>query len=183
MDVTVRRGTADDARALARLRWAWGVDEKEDTGLGRDEFLDLFATWVVDHLATHLPFVVEVDGRLAGMAWLMLATRPPTPSQPDRRTGDVQSVFVVPELRNGGVGATLLGAVLAEARERGLYHVTVHSSGRAMPFYLRSGFEDTGRWFEWVPAVPAVTPAGTPVPPATASPGRDGPAGQATSTG
>jgi len=25
-------------------------------------FLELFTTWTIDHLATHLPFVAEVDG-------------------------------------------------------------------------------------------------------------------------
>lgn len=149
MRVTVRRATATDAPALARLRWRWRVEERGEPGVDRAVFLDFFTTWVVDHLATHLPFVAEADGQLSGMAWLMLADRVPHPGSIDRRTGDVQSVYVVPELRNSRVGAALLDAVLREARDRELEHVTVHSGDRAVPFYLRRGFKDGQRWLEW----------------------------------
>ena len=150
MQVIVRRGTAVDAPALARLRWRWHVEEN---GTGdRDAFQEYFVAWVVDHRATHLPFLAEVDGRLSGMAWLMLANRVPSPATPDRRTADVQSVYVVPELRNSGVGAALLDAIVREARDRELEHMTVHSSTRAVPFYERGGFRNTGRWLEWRPA-------------------------------
>ena len=151
MHVTVRRATAIDAPTLARLRWRWRSEERGEVGTDRATFLEFFAEWVIDHLATHLPFLVEVDGRAAGMAWLMLAPRVPTPGVMDRRTGDIQSVYVVPELRDSGVGAALLGALMDEARNRELVHVTVHSGDRAVPFYLRAGFKDGQNWFEWQP--------------------------------
>lgn len=151
MRVTVRRAEAADAPALAELRWRWRADERGEPAADRDAFLKSFTDWVVDHLDTHLPFLVDVDGRTAGMAWLMLADRVPSPMLPDRRTGDIQAVYVVPELRDGGVGTALLAALLAEARDRGLEHVTVHSSGRAVPFYLRNGFVREETWLQWQP--------------------------------
>jgi len=156
MEIIVRRGTAQDAPALARLRWQWRADARASGAsasnpatVDRATFVDFFSTWVVDHLATHLPFVAEVDGRLAGMAWLMLPDRVPSVSNLDRRFGDVQSVYVVPELRNAGVGAALMAAVLAEARARELEFVTVHSSERAVPMYERAGFRAGQRWLEF----------------------------------
>jgi GNAT superfamily N-acetyltransferase len=151
--VTVRRATAADAPALARLRWQWRTDERAESrpDLHRDTFCDFFASWVIDHLDTHLPFVVEVGGRLAGSAWLVLADRVPSVNRPDRRTADIQSVYVVPELRDSGVGGALLAALVAEARARELEHVTVHSSERAVPFYLRGGFEQDPRWLQFTP--------------------------------
>jgi GNAT superfamily N-acetyltransferase len=149
VNVTVRRGTAEDAPALARLRWRWRVEEREATSdVSRESFVDFFTAWVIDHLRTHLPFVVEVDGALAGMAWLMLSDRVPSPDRMYRRTGDVQSVYVVPEHRNAGAGATLMNTVLAEARTRELELVTVHSSERAVPMYKRAGFRDDHTWLE-----------------------------------
>jgi GNAT superfamily N-acetyltransferase len=148
---TVRRGSAADAPALARLRWRWRAEERGERGTDEASFLESFAAWVVDHQSTHLPFLVEVDGRACGMAWLMLATRVPHPASAHRRVGDIQSVYVVPELRNTGVGAALIDAVLTEARDRGLQFVTVHSSERAVPFYLRSGFADGQNWLHWTP--------------------------------
>ncbi|MFK3983861.1 GNAT family N-acetyltransferase [Micromonospora sp. NPDC050397] len=154
MQATVRRATATDAPALARLNWRHRVEEGDQTvtpGTDRATFLDYFASWMADHVSTHLPFVAEVDGRLAGVAWLMLAERVPSPMRLDRRTGDVQSVYVVPELRGRGIGTALLDAVLHEARDRELEHVTVHSGTRAVSLYLRSGFRDGQRWFQWRP--------------------------------
>jgi GNAT superfamily N-acetyltransferase len=151
VEVSIRKATAADAPALARMRWQWLVEKHGQAATDRAWFVEFFTAWVIDHLPTHLPFLLEVDGRTAGMAWLMLADRVPSPSRMDRRTGDVQSVYVVPEFRNGGAGAALIEAVLAEARNRELEHVTVHSSERAVPFYLRSGFADGQRWLEWRP--------------------------------
>ena len=97
-------------------------------------------------MATHLPFLAEVDGDAAGMAWLMVADRVPASAGQRRRFGDVQSMYVVPELRDRSIGAALLEAVLAEARGLALEHVTVHSSDRAVPLYERAGFRHGRSW-------------------------------------
>ena len=145
----MRRGTAEDAPALARMRWRWRVEERQAAaGVDRSTFVDFFTSWVIDHLPTHLPFVVEVDGALAGMAWLMVSDRVPAPGLMYRRTGDVQSVYVLPEHRNSGAGAKLMEAVLQEARDRELEFVTVHSSERAVTMYQRAGFAHNARWLE-----------------------------------
>jgi GNAT superfamily N-acetyltransferase len=147
MEVTVRRGTVDDAPALAQLRWQWEVDEHGATpDVDRAAYLDQFTRWVLDHRATHLSFVAEVDGALAGMAWLMLGDRVPAATRMHRRFGDVQSVYVVPEHRNAGIGANLMAAVLREAG--GMEFVTVHSSERALTMYRRAGFGHNARWLE-----------------------------------
>jgi GNAT superfamily N-acetyltransferase len=151
MHVTVREATAADAAALGGLRWRELTEERGYTGTDRVAFLDLFSTWVINHLSTHLPFLAEMDDEVVGMAWLMVADRVPTPARQLRRCGDVQSVYVVAELRDSGIGAALLEAVLAEARKLDLEHVTVHSSERALPFYQRVGFQHDQRWLRWRP--------------------------------
>jgi GNAT superfamily N-acetyltransferase len=102
--------------------------------------LPAYAAWVAAHAETHLPFVAEVDGYVAGAAWLHVAERVPRNDSMDRRYGDVQSVMVRAEYRNQRIGAALTAAILAEARTRNLSHVTVHSGRRAVGFYLRNGF-------------------------------------------
>jgi GNAT superfamily N-acetyltransferase len=156
MRVIARGATPADLPAMGRLRWRWRVDERGalgGAGTEKDEaeFVAYFTGWVTGHRATHTPFVVEVDGEVCGMAWLMAADRVPAPELTDRRTGDVQAVYVAPERRDAGVGAALMDAVLAEARRRGLEHVTVHSSTRAVPFYRRAGFVDGETWLDWRP--------------------------------
>ena len=151
MQVTVRRASADDAAELAGLRFRWTAEESGRRELDKGAFVDAFSAWVNEHIATHLPFLVEVDGDVTGMAWLFVADRVPAPERQHRRFGDVQSVYVVPELRGRRVGAALMEAVLAEARRLELEHVTVHSSDRAVPVYQRAGFEHEQRWLRWIP--------------------------------
>jgi GNAT superfamily N-acetyltransferase len=151
MQVTVRRATAGDAAALAGLRLAAlaeGSGYAAPDGVG---FMALFSAWVRDHLSTHLPFVAELDDAVVGMAWLMVAERVPSPERRYRRSGDVQSVYVLPELRDREIGAALLEVVLAEAGRLELEHVTVHSSDRAVRLYQRVGFQHDQRWLRWEP--------------------------------
>ena len=108
----VRRGGPADVPVLAALR---------DIGA---EQIDAYAAWVAAHAETHLPFVAEVDGVVVGAAWLLVAERVPGNGSLDRRYGDIQSVSVRAEFRNRGIGAALMAAILAEARDRRLMHVT-----------------------------------------------------------
>lgn len=141
MTVTVRIGDAGDAEALAALRWRRVTEERGYDGDNRQEFVAALRDWMAAHAGTHLPFVAEKDGAVVGMAWLMVGVRVPTPGSYERRFGDVQSVFVVPELRNDGIGGLLVEKLRKTADEMGLKHVTVHSSERAVPFYRRHGFD------------------------------------------
>jgi GNAT superfamily N-acetyltransferase len=140
--VIVRKAGVADVAALAELR-----------GIEADQ-LQAYAGWVAAHTETHLPFVAEVDGRVVGAAWLLVAERVPGNGSLERRYGDVQSVMVREEHRNRGVGAALMAAILAEARTRELLHVTVHSGRRAVDFYLRNGFDHHRQLLLWEPPSP-----------------------------
>jgi GNAT superfamily N-acetyltransferase len=151
MQVNVRRASAGDAAALANLRLQALIESRGHRGPDSGAFVDAFASWISAHLTTHLAFLAEVDGDAVGMAWLMVAERVPSPQRQHRLFGDVQSVYVVRELRNRGIGAALLKVVLAEAGRLELEHVTVHSSDRAVPLYQRASFRHDQRWLRWIP--------------------------------
>jgi GNAT superfamily N-acetyltransferase len=138
--VIVRTAGPADVAMLAELR-----DIEPDK-------LAAFADWVASHAGTHLPFVAEIDGYVVGAAWLLLAERVAGKESMDRWYGDVQSVMVREEHRGKGAGAALMTAILAEARTRGLQHVTVHSGRRAVGFYLRTGFSHHRQILLWEPA-------------------------------
>jgi GNAT superfamily N-acetyltransferase len=147
MDVVVRQGTAADAAGLAALRWRWRVDERGEGGdMDRQSFMEFFISWVGAHTSDHLAFVAEADGRLAGMAWLCVTDRVPSPRSLGRRGGDIQSVYVVPELRGHRLGAQLIEAVIRHARQAGLVYLTVHSADTAIGFYGKLGFLHNEQW-------------------------------------
>ncbi|MFG1869236.1 GNAT family N-acetyltransferase [Micromonospora arborensis] len=147
-EVTVRRASDADAPALARLRWRRAVQERGYQGDNLDELVETLGDWMRGH-PEHRAFVAEAAGEAVGMAWLAVLDRVPTATRYARRGGDVQSVFVVPELRDRRVGALLMSAVLDEARRLELEHVTVHSSTRAVPFYERNGWTHDPEWLSW----------------------------------
>jgi ribosomal protein S18 acetylase RimI-like enzyme len=147
MAIEVRPAAPDDVPAVAALRWRWVTEGRADAPVAseRDAFVAGFTAWARDHAATHTCSVVADGDRLLGMAWLAEVPRPPSPGREDRRSGDLQSVYVVPELRGRGWGGRLTAAVLAGAAALGLEHVTVHSSAAATSLYLRAGFTDDPR--------------------------------------
>lgn len=147
MRVIVRRASVDDAGALAGLRYR-STDEAGRPA--ENSFVDALSAWFSNHVATHLPFVAEADGVVVGVAWLLVGERVPS-SERRRRFGDVQSVYVLPELRNQHIGTALLEAVSAEAGRLRLGHVTVHSSDRAVSLYQRAGLRHERTWLSWTP--------------------------------
>lgn len=150
--MTVRRASDADAHALAGLRWRRATQERGYQGDNLEEFVATLGDWMRGH-PEHQAFVAEADGEAVGMAWLAVLERVPTADKYARRGGDsdIQSVFVVPELRDRRVGALLMSAVLDEARRLELEHVTVHPSPRAMPFYERNCWGHDPEWLSWSP--------------------------------
>ncbi|QIS39806.1 GNAT family N-acetyltransferase [Clavibacter capsici] len=139
--ILIRAAGAADMPAVAELRWRWSVDEggvapaTDPAG-----YVAATAAFAAAHPRSHRCHVAERDGVVVGLAWLALTDRPPTPDDLSRVAGDVQSVYVIPELRGSGTGSRLVAALLDDARATGCRYVRVHSSPRAIPLYARAGF-------------------------------------------
>jgi len=142
-DVECRQATERDLPALAALRFRWRHGERGEEGMDEAEFAAALAGWGAEHAASHTPFVAMDGDEAVGTAWLALVERVPSPAQHTRLGGVVQSVYVVPERRNQGVGEQLMRAVISTARDRSLEWLIVHPSRRAVPFYRRLGFTGT----------------------------------------
>jgi ribosomal protein S18 acetylase RimI-like enzyme len=79
----------------------------------------------------------------------MVATRAPRPAQPgEARTWYLMSMWVSPDLRGSGAATRLVDAVRDQARRSGADRIRLwvtDGNERAMAFYVRLGFEPTGR--------------------------------------
>jgi len=137
----IRSATPEDLPAVARLRWRW-VSEMSDTSddSGREEYVEALVEWADAPSATHFCFVAFEDGELIGMAWLALAPRVPSPGSLRRNNGEVQGVYVVPELRGQEIGGQLIGLAVAAAERAGVERTVVHSTEAALTAYERAGF-------------------------------------------
>ena len=141
-DVDIKPASVSDLVAVGGLRW----DSLEENGGQpddtRESFAARFAAWAAGHDSTHTCFVAvtTADREVVGMAWLAVTLRVPSARAFDRASGDLQCAYVVPRLRDAGIGARLVLAVLERASALGLERVTVHSSPGAVRFYERAGF-------------------------------------------
>ena len=121
----------DDIGHLAALLSRFAGDEGA-AGVEQIFARDLLSWWRA-HQDSHVPFLAMLSSTAAvGMAWLAVTARVPRPGSMRRRSGDLQSVFVVPER-----------GVLQHASALGLEHVTVHSNQHAASLYERAGFTST----------------------------------------
>ncbi|MET9019557.1 GNAT family N-acetyltransferase [Actinopolymorpha sp. NPDC004070] len=142
MTIKIREATQAETAELARLRWRSTFERQPgpEPVDGLDDYVRSFSAWWErreDYVA-----VVAADGtRLVGVGFLALAGRVPVPGDLDRRTGDIQSVFVLPDYRGQGIGSMVVRALVDHGRERGCSRVTVHSGTRAVPVYERVGFQ------------------------------------------
>lgn len=144
-EIIVRPARDADLPGVADLRWRWVHENGETPTVTRDEFGHAFAAWVRENRASHRCVVAVRGETVLGMAWLAVLRRVPTPSAPRRLSGDVQSVYVLPRERDGGIGGRLVDSVLRLAADLRLERVTVHSSSRAIRAYERQGFASSPR--------------------------------------
>lgn len=85
--------------------------------------------------AVSLHALARVDDRIAGCARLL----------PD---GHIGRMAVLADLRRSGVGSALLGALIGQARHRGIRRLQLHAQVHALPFYARAGFVAEGPVFD-----------------------------------
>lgn len=136
----MRAARPDELTAVAGLRWRWVEEVHGSVPVPLAEFAPRFAAWAADNAASHRCSVAVRGGEVVGMAWLGVVVRVPHPRSFDRASGDLQCVYVTPAERGRGVAGRMVGDVLAAARDLGLERVTVYSTERAVPSYVRAGF-------------------------------------------
>ncbi|GAA0210771.1 GNAT family N-acetyltransferase [Saccharothrix mutabilis subsp. mutabilis] len=139
-DIEVRAARPRELAAVGELRWRWVEEVHGSVPVPPAEFVPRFADWAAANTASHRCSVAVRDGVVLGMAWLGVVARVPHPRSFDRASGDLQCVYVRPADRRRGVAGRLVGDVLAAARDLRLERVTVYSTERAVPSYVRAGF-------------------------------------------
>jgi GNAT superfamily N-acetyltransferase len=139
-DVVIRTATPADISALAALRWRWALPEKAAEPDALRAFDSALEQWMTLRREVSVCKIAVLDGQFVGMAWLAVFDRVPNPDDLHRRSGDVQSVFVVPEYRGLGLGRRLMEAICGAADDLGIRKLTVDSSDEAVPFYEHIGF-------------------------------------------
>ncbi len=148
-EVVVELASDADHEVLAALQWRWRVGEWHGApACDQAEFTQALQTWMQHHQDTHDGFIARMDAEVVGMAWLAVFDRIPTPVKLHRLGGHVQSVYIVPEHREQGIGGALMRRLINRARELGLSWLLVHPSELSFAFYRAHGFEAADDFLE-----------------------------------
>jgi GNAT superfamily N-acetyltransferase len=140
----VRRAAPDDADLLARHRASVWHEVGDHSLESMKAQVPIWSAWFRDALAdgTYVSYIVERDGEAIASGSLLVHVAIPRPGSPSDREGRVQSVYVVPHARRGGVARSLMAEIMAYARAAMLIRLTLHPSDEARPLYAALGFED-----------------------------------------
>lgn len=144
MTLKLRDAVETDLRAVTALyarEVEGGTATFETTPPSLDEMTERFAA-VQRHA---LPWLVaEIDGAFAGYAYVS-----PFRPRPAYRYGVEVSIYVEDHARRRGVGRTLLEALIARTRDRGLRHLIgaisdSDTSAASIALHRALGFRDAG---------------------------------------
>lgn len=141
-EIEISLARPDEYPAVAKLRWEWESEGDAKPPGDLETFAKDFAEWAQRNADVFRCIVVRRNGTVIGMAWLAVAARVPVPGNMSRAGGDLQSVYMSPRARGGGLGGRLIAEVFAEARRLNLKKVTVQTTTASKVFYSRNGFID-----------------------------------------
>ena len=82
------------------------------------------------------------DGSIVSLALMLVSEKPPNPRFPHGRIGTVFNVFTVPEHRRRGLARQVMGALVEDARLRGLDLVELNATDDGYGLYKSLGFSD-----------------------------------------
>jgi GNAT superfamily N-acetyltransferase len=138
--LTVRIATIADARGILEAHYS----AVHSTAAG-DYPLEVRTAWAmpvtperIDQYSKHAlsnetTVVADVDGRIAGFGAIVGANN------------ELRAMYVAAAFGRRGVGSELLRELETIAKEQGCSELHMDSSLTAAPFYLRHGYEETGR--------------------------------------
>ena len=123
----IRLARREEREALEALQWRASLANETDRPHleANPDAIDLPAGQIADGQV----WVAEIEGRLAGFAALI--------------EGELDGLFVEPDLWRSGIGAVLVETVTHEARRKGLT-LSVIANPAALGFYERCGFAVEG---------------------------------------
>lgn len=146
--IKYRKLTPEDVETFIELRICQLVEE------GAEETMDL-RPYLRDYYARHLSdgtFVAWLaleDGKIIGTGGMSFVEKAPYFGCPSGRIGLLSSMYTRKEYRRRGIGKTLLGKVVEEARAYGCGAVQITASDMGALLYADFGFRRNGNFMQY----------------------------------
>ena len=142
----VRRASAEDAPALALLRWQCRAGSGPVTETAT-RFLPRCERWMAERLSRHERWrcwIAIEQGRPLGCIWLELFEKVPNPASEAEEHAYVTALYIVPEERHTGLGGALLEEAVGECTRRRLDCAVLWSTPQSRRLYQQHGFATDG---------------------------------------
>ena len=145
MDYMLGTATHDDIPQLIELRMAY---LHADFGELEPETDDAIESSLPDFFERHLEHDLlaytmrDECGTIVSIALMLTSEKPPNPRFPHGRIGTVFNVYTAPEHRRKGLARAVMGALIEDAKTRGLDLVELNATDDGYPLYRSIGFED-----------------------------------------
>jgi GNAT superfamily N-acetyltransferase len=110
-----------------------------------DAFVGRAAPWIAARLAGEVWrawVAVDADEGIVGHVFVQFVEKIPNPVPESETLAYLTNLYVVPRLRNHGLGARLLQAALAACDAMDVETTFLRPSNGSVPLYLRHGFTD-----------------------------------------
>ena len=143
MNLQYRIATSADLSQIADLRWRLRVDDEPVSDRGSYErfIADFVRVCETEWSPNEITHWIAADGKkVVAVMSIALVRKLPSPDNLRDRWGYISNSYVLPEVRNAGVGERLLMAIKDWASAENLELLVVWPSERAYPFYERAGF-------------------------------------------
>jgi ribosomal protein S18 acetylase RimI-like enzyme len=141
-DVTVRKATSKDSKALAEARYAFR--EEINTAVSeRGPFIERCLRWMNENLGNERwhCWVATLEGKIIGNIWLEVVDKMPNPAAEPEEHGYITNFYVKPSARGERIGSQLVSAATEWANKRGIHSLFLWPTTRSIDFYKRNGFE------------------------------------------
>jgi GNAT superfamily N-acetyltransferase len=141
---TIRLASKDDIEQLVEMRRDFTFEDvKSNEEIARPEYEDDCRAFLSEAISSgrwHI-WVAEMDGKIIAHNFLALIDKVPRPISENARIAYLTNVYTRPDFRGQGIGAELIRAAQADAREASVELVIVWPSDESVEFYKREGFE------------------------------------------
>lgn len=146
--IEYRKLTREDVEAFIELRIRQLVEEGAEETLDlRPHLRDYYARHMDD--GTFVAWLALEDGKIIGTGGMSFVEKPPYFGCPNGRIGLLSSMYTRKECRRQGIGKTLLGKVVEEARAYGCGAVQITASDMGTLLYADFGFRRNGNFMQY----------------------------------
>ena len=144
MSIKIRLASVDDIENLIKVRFDYfDIEKWEVSDIQHIEIENSLREYFTKYLNTDFfAAFVEVEDKIASVAFLSISYKPANLSFPTGKTGTIFNVLTYPKYRKNGYATTIMNFLLDIAKTKNLSYVDLTATKLGKPIYEKLGFTE-----------------------------------------